>query len=160
MRISIDTHNKKFVEFQSSIFMSRLPTYNHNLYIQLEFFFHHDSNRSRRPCPGTRAAKLNVGQLHVLVTGPREASRWLWMLTFKNIYFNILSVLVLVTVPGLLWTSLKIAYSVGNRNRTAELVVRESTDHIPAKSTEGNSISQVESEVADVNNHDYMSIQC
>ena len=87
--------------------MSRLPTYNHSLCIQLEkFFFHHGSNRSCRPCPGTRTAKLNVGQLHVLATGPREASRWLWMHTFKNIYFNILSVLVLVPVPGLLWTSL------------------------------------------------------
>ena len=71
-------------------------------------FFHHGSVRSWRPCPGTRTGMMNVGQLHVLVTGPREASRWLWMLTFKNIYFNILSVpvLVLVPVPGLLWTSL------------------------------------------------------
>ena len=91
----------------SSIFMSRLPTYHHSPCIQLgKFLFHHDSNRFWRPCPGTRTAKLNVGQLHVLVTGPREASRWLWMLIFKNIYFNILSVLVLVPVPGLLWTSL------------------------------------------------------
>ena len=71
-----------------------------------DFFFHHGSDRSWRPCQGTRTTKLNVGQLHVLVTGPREASRWLWMLSFKNIYFNILSVLVLVPVPGLLWTSL------------------------------------------------------
>ena len=81
--------------------MSRLPTYNHSLCIQLEKFFFIMVVTSWRPCPGT--GKLNVGQLHVLVTGPREASHWLWMWTFKNIYFNILSVLVLV--PGLLWTS-------------------------------------------------------
>ena len=59
-----------------------------SLCIQLEnFLFHHDSNRSWRPCPGTRTVKLNVGQLHVLVTGP------------IYFYFNILSVLVLVLVP-------------------------------------------------------------
>ena len=35
-----------------------------------------------------------------------EASCWLWMLIFLNNYFNIFSILILVTVPRLLWTSL------------------------------------------------------
>ena len=50
-----------------------------------------------------------LGKFTFSLPGPGKASRWLWMLTFKNIYFIILSVLVLVPVPGLLWTSLKVA---------------------------------------------------
>ena len=46
-----------------------------------------------------------LGNFRFPLSGLQEASNWLWMLTFLYIYFNIFT--ILVTVPGLLWTSLK-----------------------------------------------------